>query len=64
MGIVSTNVMSTASNFHKKKVRYKIDCYILQVVLLVVILLFIVTSICYNYGRHRSKLKIIGTLTI
>ena len=35
---VSINAMSTASkNFHKPKVRYKMDCYILHLVLLVVI---------------------------
>ena len=53
----SANVMSTASsNFHKK-VRYKMDCYILHTVLLVIILLLIIAIICYHYVRHMSKLK-------
>ena len=43
---IETNVTSTASiNCHSKKVR---DCYILHTVLLVIILLLIVTIICYH----------------
>ena len=58
MSATSTSVKSTAStNFHDKKVRYKMDCYILHTVLLVVILLFIITIICYHYAKHRSKEK-------
>ena len=58
MFIVSTNVTSTVSiNCHNKKVRYKIDCYILHKVLLVIILLLTITIICYYYAKHRSKLK-------
>ena len=38
---VPTNVTSTIlTNFHNKKVRYKIDFYVLHTVLLVTILLF------------------------
>ena len=56
--IVLTNVTSTVlTNSHNKKVRYKMDCYILQTVLLVIILLFIIVIICYHYAKHRSKLK-------
>ena len=63
MGIISTNVVNTTStnvstNSDGKKVRYRIDCYILQRVLLMIILLFIIAIICYHYGKHRSKLKI------
>ena len=56
--IVLTNVTSAVlTNSHNKKVRYKMDCYILQTVLLVIILLFIIVIICYHYAKHRSKLK-------
>ena len=65
MDIVSTNVsiisanvtISMLKNSDDKKVRYKIDCYILSTVLLVIMLLFIITIICYHYAKHRSKLK-------
>ena len=54
---IATNVMSTASiNYHSKKVR---DCYVLHTVLLGIILLLIITIICYHYVKHRSKLKYI-----
>ena len=43
---IEANVTSTASiNCHSKKVR---DCYVLHTVLLVIILLLIVTIICYH----------------
>ena len=59
---VSTNVLasvrSTVSrNFNNKKVRYKMDCDILHIVLLVIILLFIIAIICFNYAKHKSELK-------
>ena len=64
MSTVSTNIVSNASvNFHNKKVRYKMDFYILHTILLVLLLLFIITIICYHYAKHRSKQKNIGTLT-
>ena len=47
---------------HNKKVRYKIDFYILHTVLLLIILL-ITAIICYHYANHRSKQKNIVTLT-
>ena len=53
---ISINVMSTVSkNSDDKKVRYKIDCYILHTVLLVTTWLYIITIICYHYVKHRSK---------
>ena len=61
---VRTNVTNTVAkkvtgtmsiNFHNKKVRYKMDRFILHKFLLVTILLFIITTICYHYARHRSK---------
>ena len=60
---VSTNVLSTVSvNFYNKKVRYKMDYYILHTVLLVIKLLFIVAIICYHYAKHRCKQKCFGVL--
>ena len=53
---ISTNIASTVSiNFDDKKVRYKMDCYILHTVLLVIILLFIITIISHQYAKHISK---------
>ena len=53
---VAKNVTSTMSiNFCNKKVRYKMDRFILDKFLLVTILLFIITTICYHYAKHRSK---------
>ena len=62
MDIVSTNMTNTiptnmSTNSDGKKVRYKMDCYILHTVLLVMVLLFITIIICYHYAKHRSKLK-------
>ena len=36
---------------------FKVDCYILNAVLLVIILLFIIPIICYHYAKHRSNRK-------
>ena len=62
MDIVSTKKRNTIAtnvpiNCHSKKVRHKLDFYILLTVLLVIILLLIITIICYHYDKHRSKLK-------
>ena len=71
MDIVSTNVTnaiptsvtSTVSiNYDDKKVRYKMDCYILCTVLLMIILLFIIAITCDHYTKHRSKLKNVNVL--
>ena len=60
----STNVASTVSiNFGDKKFRYKMDCYNLHTLLLVTILLFIITTICYHHAKHKLKQKNISTLT-
>ena len=37
------------------KVRYKMDCYILHTVLLVIVLLFIIDIICYHYAKHGQN---------
>ena len=53
---VSTNGSSAVSKISdNKNVRYKTSCYILHTFLLVTILLFIITIICYHYAKHRSK---------
>ena len=51
-------------NSDDKKVKYKMDCYILHKFLLVTILIFIITTICYHYLKHRSKQKNFGALTL
>ena len=67
MDMASTKKTNTiATNVKKivrvKKVRYKIDCYILHTVFLVIILLLIITIICYCYAKHRSKQKDIDAI--
>ena len=47
-----------------KKVRYKMDCYILLLILLVIILPLITTVLFYHYAKYRSKQKGIDALTI
>ena len=69
MDIVSTKMTSTIEtnasiNCHNKNVRYKIDCYILHTVLLVIILLLIIAIICYHYATYKSKQKGTDALTI
>ena len=46
-----------STNSDNKKVRYKMDCYILHTVLLGIILLFLIAIICYHYAKHMSQLK-------
>ena len=62
MNIVSTKITNTIAanasiNSDNKKVRYKIDCYILHTVLLVIVLLLIITITSYHYAKDRSKQK-------
>ena len=58
---ISANVTGTVSiNSDDKKVRYQMNCYILDTFLLVTT----IAIICYHYGKHRSKLKNVGILTI
>ena len=62
---ISTSVTSTGSiNYDDKKVRYKMECYILYTVLLMIILLFTIAITCDHYTKHRSKLKNVNVLTI
>ena len=69
LDIVSIKMTNTIApnvsiNCHTKKVRYKIDCYILHTILLAIILLLIITIICNHYAKHRSKQKSINAQTI
>ena len=52
------------TNSDDEKVRYKIDVYILHMVLLVTISQFMIANICYHYAKYRSKQKNTGTLAI
>ena len=55
---VSRNVsikQTVSINFHNKKVRDKMDCYILHTVLLVITLLFIFTITSYHYYKAQVK---------
>ena len=62
--IISANVTGTMlKNSDDKKVRYKMEYFILHRILLVTILLFIVTIICYHYAKHSSKQKSSDALT-
>ena len=62
---VPTNVMSTMlRNSADKNVRYKLNCYIVHTVLLVIILLLIIANICCHYANHWSKQKGIDTVTM
>ena len=51
---ILTNVSTSSDN---KKLRYKMNCYILHKVLLVIIILLIIAIINYHYTKHRSKQK-------
>ena len=65
MDSVSTNVTNISANVTStmltksgdKKVRYKMDCYILHKVLSGITLLFTIATICYHYTKHRAKPK-------
>ena len=62
---ISTNVTSTVlPNSDDKKINYKIDSYILHMVLLLIMLLFIIAIVCYHYTKYRSKQEGIDALTI
>ena len=61
MDIVSTEMTNTiatnvSTNSDGKKVRYKMDCYILHTVLLVITLSTIITIICYHYAKLKNIL--------
>ena len=52
---MSINATSTASiNCADKKVRYKMDCYILHTFLLVIILPLIIAINCYTFVKRKT----------
>ena len=60
MNTASTKKANTVAanmsiNHYDKKVRYKIDCYILHTVLFAIIYLLITNIICYHYARKIQK---------
>ena len=60
MYIASTKKVNTVAanmsiNYYDKKVKYKIDCYILHTVLFAIIFLVITTIIWYHYARKIQK---------
>ena len=62
--MINTIAVNVSINYDDKKVRYKIDCYILHPVLLMNLLLLIIALMCYHYVKHRSKQKDNDALTI
>ena len=44
-----------SKNSDDEKVRYKMNCYILHPILLVIKLLFIIAIICFHYANYRLK---------
>ena len=55
---IPTNVTFTVSVYSDdRKIKCKMDCYILQKILLVTKLLFIIAINCYHYMNYRSKQK-------
>ena len=50
--VSATNVLINSDD---KKLRDKMDCYILHTFSLVTILLFLITIICYLYAKHKWK---------
>ena len=51
----NTEAANMSINYYDKKVRYKIDCYILHTVLFAIIYLLITNIICYHYARKIQK---------
>ena len=52
---MTNNIATNLSvNCHAKKVRYKIDCYILNTVLLAIILLLMINIICCYYAKQKG----------
>ena len=67
MDIASTKITNTIAtnvsiNCHNKKVRYKVDCYILHIVLVVIILLLKIFAkllfaiIMQNIGQNKKAM--------
>ena len=49
--VIYTVLAKVPIDFDNKKVRYKMDCYILHTVFLSIILPFIIAIICYHYAK-------------
>ena len=62
--ITANDTINASITCHSEKVRCKIDCQSLHTILLEIILILIITIICYHYEKHRSKQKGIDTLKI
>ena len=62
---VSAVITSTVStDFHNKKLRYKMDCYVLHAVLLLTILLFIIAVLLSIYKIKAKAEKHLAVLAI
>ena len=55
MQSLPTNVTSIVSTNFRKILRYKMDCYILHTISLIIILIFVIAIIRNHYTRHKSK---------
>ena len=55
--VIDIVITNASINSDCKKLRYKMDCYNLHTVLLVIILPFIIAIICYHHATHGSRLK-------
>ena len=62
MDIVPTKMTNTIATNVTKNYHTKNLSYILHIVLLSIILLLIITIICYHYAKHRSEEKLIDIL--
>ena len=60
----NTIAANVSVNCHSKKVRYKLDCYILHKVSLAIMFLLMVSIICCHYTKHRSNQKNINPLKL
>ena len=61
---ISTNVTNTPLTNSDKRVRYKMDYYILRTFLLVTMLLLMIAINCYHFAKHRSKQENVDALAI
>ena len=62
--MTNTIAANVSINYHCKNIKYKGDCFILDTISLGITLLLIITIICNQYAKCRSKQISINTLTI